>query len=119
MKFWAQRNEIIHMTVNAWGEAGIVDGSYSKEVSFQIKMKVFPLPSQNINDLLSLLKKFSGWNTATTCAFREINAGRKGVQRYVLELSGPYAESFKGVRTGTDTFYLWRLVHRKQRHALF
>lgn len=94
MKFWAQRNEIIHMTVNAWGEAGIVDGSYSKEVSFQIKMKVFPLPSQNINDLLSLLKKFSGWNTATTCAFREINAGRKGVQRYVLELSGPYAESF-------------------------
>lgn len=57
MKFWAQRNEIIHMTVNAWGEAGIVDGSYSKEASFQIKMKVFPLPSQNINDLLSLLKE--------------------------------------------------------------
>lgn len=77
MKFWAQRNEIIHMTVNAWGEAGIVDGSYSKEASFQIKMKVFPLPSQNINDLLSLLKKFFGWNTATTCAFREINMGHR------------------------------------------
>ena len=94
MKFWAQHNEIIHMTVNAWGEVGIVDGSYSKEASFQMKMKVFPLPFPNINDLLALLKKFFGWDTATTCAFREINAGRKGVQRYVLELSGPYAESF-------------------------
>lgn len=94
MKFWAQRNETIHMVVNTEQEAGIVDDSYSKEASFQMKMKVFPLPSQNIADLLPLLKQLPGWDTAITCAFREINAGRKGVRRYVLELSSPSAESF-------------------------
>ncbi len=94
MKFWAQRNETIRMVVNTGGEAGTVDDNCSKKASFQMKMKVFPLPSQNIADLLPLLKQSPGWNTAITCAFREINSGRKGVQRYVLELSGASAESF-------------------------
>lgn len=94
MKFWAQRNETIHMDVNTGNEAGVVDDHYSKEASFQMKIKVFPLPSHIINDLLPQLKQTPGWDTAATCAFREINAGRKGVRRYVLELSGPSAESF-------------------------
>jgi hypothetical protein len=94
IKFWAQRNETIHMIVNTGGEAGIVDDNCSKGTSFQMKIKVLPLPSQNIADLLSLLKQSPEWNTAITCAFRTVNSGRKGVQRYVLELSGPSAESF-------------------------
>ena len=57
-------------------------------------MMEFPQPSQNREEHLPLLKQSPGWDTAITCAFREINAGRKGVQRYVLELSGPCGESF-------------------------
>lgn len=95
LKFWAERNKVIHMKVNDSGdEAGIVYDRDKKDDYFQMKIKVFPLPTRKIEDIIPLLQKMPEWDPTETCGFRKINSTRKGVTRYVLELNGESAENF-------------------------
>ncbi len=94
LKCWAQNNSVIHViTDNTIPGARIARGD--NDLNGNIVIKIFPLPSQKIESILDTLKKMPGWDPSTSCAFKEIPSQRKGVKRYVLELTGTSAEKFR------------------------
>lgn len=99
LMFWAQRNEVIHVMVDdAKAEAGIVDDG-DREAFFLTVIKVFPLPSGEIEELLSVLRQTPEWDPTVSCGFRQVRSSREGVTRYVLEPTGASAEKIQELST--------------------
>ena len=77
--FWAQRNEVIHVMVDdAKAEAGIVDDG-DREAFFLTVIKVFPLPSGEIEELLSVLRQTPEWDPTVSCGFRQVRSSREAL----------------------------------------
>lgn len=96
LRFWAQSNLSIRVITNDSIPGAQIEWANEKgEKTHRTVIQVFSLANGKIEDVFCALKKTSNWDSTVTCAFREISTTRKGVKRYVLELSGQSAEAFE------------------------
>lgn len=93
LKFWAQRNNLIHLRTNP-SIPGAEIVWLNKPKSSRTVMRLFYLPNKKIEDLLHILPLDTCWKEQTECQFKEVPSRRKGVKRYVLQPSGNDAEQF-------------------------
>lgn len=108
LRFWAQAGEHIKVVpdLSLPGAVIVKDSSSAPAVA----MKVFSLCNSSVDDVIPQLKSMPGWDSGWECAFREVESGREGVSRYVLEPAGEYGEyidSLKKVEPVPSTCNGW------------